>query len=198
MRKRIRLSFEQRQKRLEKYNAFLALEKRKRRLFNFKFRKSSLYISSWLIRGVFVLMFIAAVASYYIEGNFSKEVVSSTEVVTSETWVKTRRIIRTIVYFSTDVDSYSSEVFDFGRPNINPGDTVLIERNFFGKAIHVTKRHWDIKHWITINIIPYFLIFLCTLASFGFNDGLDSWTDAILTIFMVLDVVSVLCYLFTG
>lgn len=172
------------------------LDKRRRQLYNKKYRKSFFFISVWAGRVVFIVLFIIASVLHNKPYSTKKEIVVSkyTESYISRT--KRGSFKMTDLHIETKYQNYLSKFKDETPPDFNVADTLLIERNIFTKPVYFTKSNWNSKYWIQFNFIYYYIILFLTIVSLFFNDGLDRFTDKILLIIWSLNIIALVIYFF--
>lgn len=194
--KRPRLTNQERMKILKRVEKSQFLDKRRRQLYNKKYRKSIFFISVWAGRVVFIVLFIIASVLHNKPYSTTKEIVVSkyTESYISRT--KSGSFRMTDLHIETKFQNYLSKFKDKSPPDFNVGDTLLIERNIFTKPVYFTKSDWNSKYWIRFNFITYYIILFLTIVSLFFNDGLDRFTDKILLIIWSLNIIALVMYFF--
>ena len=181
-------------KQLEQSQAF---DKRRRKLYNRKYRKSFFFVSIWVGRLIYIILFFVVLLLHDKYGSSRDEIVLSRNV---ESYINTTRRGShkvTTLTIETDFKSYTSEFVDKYPPSFNTGDTLTIERNIFNKPIYFTKSNWHFKYWIFTNPIYYYVILFLTLISLFFNDGLDRFTDKILLIIWSANIIGIAIYFLT-
>jgi len=170
------------------------LYKRKRRLYNRKYRKSFIYISTWIVRLIYIALFFIVANNHKKPGGFTDEIVISKEVETYKT--RSSRYgpshSETIIHLKTNRGTYESKTLDV--PDLLPGDTLQIERNIFKKPLYFTKPDWNNKYYISPNVFFYFSILFLNVLTFFFNDGLDRFTDKILWIGWTMNILAMVLY----
>jgi hypothetical protein len=175
-----------------------ALDKRRRRLYNRKYRKSFFFVSIWAGRLIYIILFVVVSFLHDKSGSFRDETVINRNV---ESYINTSRRGSsnrvTTLTIETNFKSYTSEFGDKYPPAFNIGDTLTIERNIFNKPIYFTKSNWHLKYWIFTNPIYYYVILFLTLISLFFNDGLDRFTDKILLIIWSANIIAIAIYFLT-
>lgn len=174
-----------------------ALDKRRRRLYNKKYRKSLFFVSIWVGRLIYIILFFVVLFLHDKSGSLRKETVLNKNI---ESYTRTTRrgsYRVTTLSIETNFKSYVSEFGDKYPPSFNIGDTLIIERNIFNKPIYFTKSNWNLKYWIFTNPIYYYIILFLTLISLFFNDGLDRFTDKILLIIWSANIISIAIYFLT-
>ncbi|MFL5751888.1 MAG: hypothetical protein ACJ76F_00655 [Bacteroidia bacterium] len=170
------------------------LDKRRRRLYNRRYRKSFIYISTWILRLAYIsLFFLAFLFNYRSAGSKKEKVISRTIEKYNNRSIHGAQEIN-ILYFETDRGSYQFNIGNIGLPKFKEGDTLLIERNIFGKPIYFTKEDWGKKYELQVNLLMYYLVLFLTFLSLFFNDGLDRFTDKILWLAWTLDIFAITAY----
>lgn len=168
-------------------------ENRRRRLYNRKYRKSVFFISSWIVRIIYVILFFVVCFTHNITYNSNEEIVLA---VNYSNYTKSKGGIATLLTFETNYGNYSDE-FDYGRvPTIKIKDTIIIESNFYGKEIYFTKPTWNVKFGFADNYILYYCVTFLTVFSFFLNDGLDGFSDKLLLFIWVINILSITLYFF--
>jgi hypothetical protein len=186
-----RISFSERDQYFAKIDRLNNLRKRKQRLYNRFYRRSLIYISTLVLRIIFLTFFTWI---YFYQGGSGK--ISDEVVVTRESgiYLQSRNMKVAKLCFTTNIDSYEAHFEWTGMPNVSPGDTIQIEHNIFGKATFLTARGWNGKYELSLNWILYFIIGMLTIVSFSFNDGLDPFTDKILWVAWTIDLFAFTYY----
>lgn len=130
---------------------------------NETFKKSGWYKFSLSLCLLYLSFFIVI---YFLDDRFSN---TQSEVVqwVSHTQVESyHRYTKRISYsfeIKTNEDSYSLSGRKYGVA-IEEGDTIIVERNLFGKPIYYFKSTWNHKYSLDTSRI-YFLIFAFTLGA---------------------------------
>jgi hypothetical protein len=184
--RRARLNTEQREKLFSRIDKKNELEKRKTRLYNRRFRKTPLFIVSWLLRLIYIGIFVSISFINDISNEFTEEVVLEKEII--------RTSKHTILNLKTDKGNYSVSTTRITIPRFNASDTILVERNIFNKPVYFTRQGWIIKYAIQLNAFYYFILFPIFISLF-FNNGLEKFTKRLLLASTLLSVAGPLCYL---
>jgi hypothetical protein len=171
-------------------------KKGRRRLYNKIYRKSGLFVLAWVVRLAYVILFIFACFLHGKRSSHKMEVVLNKEIE-SYTYVSAHSAKNgTDLYIETDYDSYNIDISRMSFPNFNIGDTLLIERNLFGKPIYFGKTGWTVVYSIGIRFGFYFAVLFATLISLAFNNGLDRFTNKLLKLITVTNLFAMGCYFF--
>jgi hypothetical protein len=171
-------------------NAMRAAEKKQ---FNKQFRKTPLFIGSWVIRLACLLFFITAIAFHNTTSSINKEILTERNIKRDSSFQAQTQIISTL-YLTTNKGRYIGDISGKTIPAFAVGDTMLIQKNLFGKPTFFTKKDWPYKYELDYGLEIYYIVLFLTLISLGFNDGQDKFTKKILWIFMIADIVAVVCY----
>jgi hypothetical protein len=195
--RRPKLTVSERQRYLRQLDNNILLDKRRHRLYNRKFRRSFIFIATWTVRLLYFALFILVLIFHNKIGSLQNEIVQekNIESYTSTSRRGTRKV--TTLYLKTDRDSYTSNIGDTRLPPFNAGDTIIIERNIFGKPIYFLKENWNWKYGIDVNFVYYYIVLFITFISMFFNDGLDRFTAKILWIAWTIDIMAIACYFLT-
>ncbi len=191
--KRPKLSNDKKAKLLENLDKNLALKEEEKKQFNKIFRKSPLFISSWIIRLVFLIFFIAAISLQHKTSSINKEVLLERQIKRDSSFQTQTQVISTI-YLTTKKGSYTGDISNVSIPRFDVGDTMLIQKNIFGKPTFFTKKQWPYKYELSYRLEVYYIVLFLTLISMGFNDGQDKFTKKVLWGFMIVDIVTIFCY----
>lgn len=179
----------------EQIEDYLEYDKRRRKLYNRRFRKGYFYISAWVVRIVFMGLFLFATFFHDKPSSYRKEIVISKKI--EKRVVASRRSglksLITTLYLETNYDNYSSDINKM-RPIIEIGDTIIIERNILNKPIYFREMDWPYKFGIIVYCPFYFMVFLTTLISLSFIDGLNRFTINLLSALIVIDLAAIICY----
>ena len=174
-----------------------ALDKRRRRLYNKKYRKSLFFVSIWAGRLIYIILFFVVLFLHDKSGSFREETVLNKNIESYTSTTKRGSYKVTTLTIETNFKSYVSEFGDKYPPSFNIGDTLIIERNIFNKPIYFTKSNWNLKYWIFTNPMYYYIILFLSLISLFFNDGLDRFTDKILLIIWSANIIAIAFYFLT-
>lgn len=192
-----RTSPQQREKFLDQVERSELRQKRRRRLYNRMYRKSCLFISAWIVRSVFILLYVAVLFLHHTHGSYSKEVVVDSEVEKHVPYSFSRPPKRGVIFnIHTNQCRYSENVIQMRFTDLKRGDTLIIERNIFGRPIYFYKDSWNAAHRFSIGFRYYFVVLFATLISLAFNNGLDRFTNKLLKIIVAVNVLAILCYFF--
>lgn len=191
-------SAKRRKNHLDRIDEAIFLEKRRKQLYNKKFRKSCLFRSAWVVRVIYLILGFVAVVFHEYPEVFSEEVVRDTSLNTFE--MRTRfggvQEVKKLS-FTTDNGEYLTTAVDAWLPTLSVNDTLLIQHNPFGKATYFSKRGWYYKFPIDINYVYYVVVLLLSLVSMGFNDGLDRFARPILLVALLVHLAAIVIYLLT-
>jgi hypothetical protein len=131
---------------------------------NEAFKKSGWYKFSLSLCLFYIAFFIF---TYFLGDRFSSrqvEVVQSISHTTVEHYSRYQKRGSTFSFeIKTNIDTYSLSRRKYGV-NIEQGDTLIIERNLFGKPIYYFKQTWNKKYRLDPSRI-YSLIFVFTLGA---------------------------------
>ncbi len=177
----------------ENLDKHLALKKEEKKQFNKIFRKTPLFISSWIIRLAFLAFFITAISLQHKTSNISEEVLLERNIKRDSSFQAQTQVISTI-YLTTNKGQYTGDISNLSIPGFDVGDTMLIQKNVFGKPTFFTRKHWPYKYELSYGLEAYYIVLFLTLISMGFNDGQDKFTKKFLLIFSIADIVAVVCY----
>lgn len=195
--RRIRLTSSGRQNLLRQIDITIQLDKRKRRLYNKKFRRSLIFIAAWVVRVIYLSLYILILTLYERSSGYENELVLERNVESYKVYSRQGSYWVTELNFRTNHDRYCSKFRDSGAPAFKINDTLMIERNIFGKPIYFTKDSWPLKYSIDLSSLLYSLILFLTLVSMGFNDGLDRITKRILHITWIIDALAIFFFFLT-
>lgn len=191
--KRTKLSADTKAKMLENLDKQIDLKAEEKKQFNKQFRKSLLFISSWIIRAIFLLFFITAICLKHSTNSINEEILIERQIKRDSSFQTQTEVISTI-YLTTDKGKYKGDISNLSIPGFDVGDTLLIQKNVFGKPTFFTMKHWLYKYDLEYGLEIYYIILFLTLVSMGFNDGQDQFTKKVLWIFMIVDICAVLCF----
>lgn len=187
---RRKYTFEERQLILHEIKDQEILHKRKKRLYNRMYRKSPFFIWMCLIRVVYIAIVLTLFFTNDISGGFRKEVVQKYNyeyysVRTSTRGLPAGSYQKIDIYLQTDQRTYFASLTEHTAPSLDRGDTVVIERDFMNKPIYFTHNDWEFKYNIDyvfdeILLFLNLLLFIFTVISFGFNDGLFRYNNKVL------------------
>jgi hypothetical protein len=192
------LTLKERLKLLDRFKRKSEVDERKKRLYNRIYRKSPLFIFSWIIRSSFLILFIITFLYHYTTTDTKREVVQNQNIETY--YVRTnkyggqRRV--TDLHLKTTNNEYVVNLNGITIPLISNGDTIIIDNNYLGKAIYITKENWDWKYGLPINFGWYFVVFFITFLSTFFNNGLDRFTTKLIMVTSSLDLLTLFLYVF--
>lgn len=187
----------ERQRYLRQLDNNIQLDKRRRRLYNRKFRRSFIFIATWAVRLIYFTLFILVLILNDKTGSFQNEIVQDKKVETYTNVSRRGTQKITTLYLKTDHDTYTSNIGDIRLPAFNIGDTLVIERNIFGKPIYFLKDEWGYKYGIDVNFALYYIVLFITFISLFFNDGLDRFTEKILLVVWTIDILAISFYFLT-
>jgi hypothetical protein len=193
--RRPRLNTEQRDKLFSRIDRKNELEKRKSRLYNRKFRKSPLFIVSWLLRLIYIAGFASISFFNDLSNGFTEEIVLEKEIKSATVRQETTTIKDATMFLKTNKDNYSFNVTGIRVPKVNVSDTILIERNIFNKPTYFTKQGWIIKYAVQLNFVFYYFVLFIAFISLFFNNGLDKFTKWLLLISALFSATGILFYL---
>ncbi|MES2761584.1 MAG: hypothetical protein V4677_05235 [Bacteroidota bacterium] len=191
--KRPKLSDDKKAELRENLDRQLALKAQEKKQYNKLFRKTPLFISSWLIRIACLAFFITAIALHNTTSTINEEVLLERNIKRDSSFQTQTQVISTI-YLTTDKGHYMGDISSKIIPGFDVGDTMLIQKNLFGKPTFFTRKHWPYKYELDYGLEIYYVVLFLTLISMGFNDGQDKFTRKILWVFMIADIVAVVCY----
>jgi hypothetical protein len=179
---------------LRKQNAQnTALKAEEKKQYNKQFRKTPLFICSWIIRIACLAFFLTAIALHNTTSSINKEVLMERQIKRDSSFQAQTQVISTI-YLTTDKGHYTGDISAKIIPGFDVGDTMLIQKNLFGKPTFFTRKHWPYKYELQYGLEVYYIVLFLTLISMGFNDGQDKFTKTIIWIFSLVDIVAVACY----
>jgi hypothetical protein len=191
--KRPKLSNDKKAKLLENLDKNLALKEEEKKQFNKIFRKSPLFISSWIIRLVFLIFFITAISLQHKTSSINEEVLLERQIKRDSSFQTQTQVISTI-YLTTKQGRYTGDISNVSIPGFDVGDTMLIQKNIFAKPTFFTRKQWPYKYELSYGLEVYYIVLFLTLISMGFNDGQDKFTKKILLGFMIVDIITIFCY----
>lgn len=171
----------------------LTLKAEEKKIFNKQFRKTPLFISSWLIRVICLMFFITAIALHNTTSTINEEVLIERQIKRDSSFQTQTQVISTI-YITTNKGYYTGDISAKSIPGFGVGDTMLIQKNLFGKPTFFTRKYWPYKYELDYGLEAYYIVLFLTLISMGFNDGQDKFTKKILWIFSIVDILAVVCY----
>lgn len=177
----------------ENLDKHLALKAEEKKLHNQQFRKTPLFIFSWIIRLAFLIFFVSAISLQHTTSNISEEILIERNIKRDSSFQTQTQVISTI-YLTTNKGHYTGDISNLSIPGFDVSDTMLIQKNVFGKPTFFTRKHWPYKYELSYGLEVYYIVLFLTLISMGFNDGQDKFTKKILLGFMIIDVISILCY----
>lgn len=166
------------------------LKNRRNHLYNLKFRKGILFLSSWIVRGLFFCLFITVLFTHQIVNSSSKEILQSKQIER----IEGGKGAKSTLYLRTNNGDYTADISGKRIPPFEEGDTIIIQKNFYNKPVFFTKPSWFICYDLSINIILYTSVFFLTLISAFFNDGLDKSTPAIILSITFINIITILFY----
>ncbi len=190
-----RMTVEERKNYLKKFFYKQKLEDETQRLENKIYRKSFFFISSWLIRLSFVLLFAACYFFYDSSSGFQDEVVINKSVDHYQSGGRYSSRRKTTLHIETLQGEYNFTVGNMGTPEFFINDTVQIERSIFGKPIYFTKHDWMYKFPIDVHYYLYCMVLVFTVITLFLNDG-DYYTKQIIKATMAVNIFAVIMYLF--
>jgi hypothetical protein len=193
--KRPRLNTEQREKLFSRIDRKNELEKRKARLYNRKFRRSPLFITSWSLRLIYISAFASISFIRDLSKGFTEEIVLEKDIKSATVQNETATIKNATLFMKTNKGAYRIDVTGIRVPKVEVLDTILIERNIFNKPTYFTKQGWIIKYALQLHFVFYYFILFTTFISLFFNNGLDKFTKRLLIITTLLSATGILCYL---
>jgi hypothetical protein len=196
---RSRFSDEERKKIFALIDKRSDLEKRKGRLYNSIYRKSFIFIGSWVARILYFTLFIIVCIFNRSSGSITEEVLVNVNKEIYKTSARGGPRTKVKLYLETNNDSYShtANISEYSVPDLYPNDTIEIERNIFGKAIYFSKPGWRVSYGVDFNFQFYYIILFVTFVSFFFNDGTDSFVSKLLWLTYAVDIVAMAVYFFT-
>ncbi len=191
-----RYSPEERQRILHEVEAKRLQEEESDRIFNQTYRKSFVFIAAWAIRLIYVILLVLVLIFNDRSNGLKNEIVVDKNVE-NYTYASIRGTFHIKDYhIFTNIREYTIDIRDQGIPEINVGDTVLIERNIFGRAIYITKSDWAWAYGIAngMSPIPYCIVLMLTLFSFFLNDGTARFTNKLLLLVVAADIIAIMAY----
>lgn len=191
--KRPKLSNDKKAQMLEHLNTQRALKAEEKKAFNKQFRKSPLFISSLIIRITFVVFLITAFSLHHNTATINEEILAERHIKRDSSFQTQTEVISTI-YLRTNKGQYKGDISNLSIPGFDVGDTLLIQKNLFGKPTFFTMKHWPYKYELDYGLEAYYIVLFLTLVSMGFNDGQDKFTKKILWSFMLIDLITILCF----
>lgn len=191
--KRPKLTDDKKAELRENIDKHLALKAEEKKLYNKQFRKTPLFISSWIIRLACLAFFVTAIVLHNTTSTINEEILIERQIKRDSSFQAQTQVISTI-YLTTSKGHYTGDISAKIIPGFDVGDTMLIQKNLFGKPTFFTKKNWYYKYELDYGLEVYYIVLFLTLISMGFNDGQDKFTKKILLIFSIADVVSVVCY----
>lgn len=173
------------------------LDNRRRRLYNFKYRKSIFFVSIWIGRVTYFLLYFIVCFTHELVKTNKEEVIFGMEVNTYQTQSQKSGYSVTEISMETNYGDYSANLTNVSLPKLSTGDTITIAYNYYGKPIFFTKNNWHLMYGLENNLIFYSFILFLTFISFFFNDGYDSFTDKLLLIVWTANIIALGLYFFT-
>lgn len=170
------------------------LDKRRRRLYNRRYRKSFFFVAVWAGRIIYMFLFITVAATHRIAKESREEIVIHKAIESTIQRSRGSSYRQTELSIETNYAHYTSTFIGHYPPDFSEYDTLLIERNLFHKPIYFTKSAWGYKYYINTHFFTYLIVVFMTFISFFFNDGLDRFTDKVLLMTWALNLISALCY----
>ncbi len=194
MRRRPRLSYEERLEMLRLIKERKRFENRRARLYNHIFRKGWFFRTVWGVRIVFMLCCLIVPFFHLKTVSVTEEIVveARSEVYTGHT--KWGRYTNTDLWFTTNQASYSTTIKGNVGTVLEKGDRIIVERNPFGRPIYFSKAEWSVKYGMDFPLFFYYIVFFMTFISLFFNDGTSRFNLRILWIIGVVDVIALLGY----
>ena len=190
-----RTSPEQRKRFLDQLAKNQQRQKRRRRLYNKMYRKGFPFVSAWLVRIIFIALFISVCFLHHKHGSYATEVVLFKEI--DQYTYMSGRSLRSgaSLYILTDHGEYYVNISRMSFRDFNKRDTLVIERNIFGRPIYFSRIGWTVAYPFGINFKFYFVVLFATLISFAFNNGLDRpFTPLLLKIITAFNLFAIGCY----
>ncbi len=191
--KRLKISSDKKVELRENLDKHLTLKAEEKKLFNKTFRKTPLFISSWIIRLAFLVFFITAISLQHTTATISEEVLLERHIKRDSSFQTQTQVI-SIIYLTTNKGKYTGDISNLSIPGFDVNDTMLIQKNVFGKPTFFTRKHWPYKYELSYGLEVYYMVLFLTLISMGFNDGQDKFTKKILLLFSIADIIAVACY----
>lgn len=173
------------------------LSERRKRLFNRIYRNSCLYKTAWRIRSFYFIFFLIILPLFSGFTTAEKEVVIDVNhmVYKSRGAHRGGNLTYHTLLFATNEEEYKIDATFNGPTPLYIGDTVLIMRNVFGKAVHYSKPEWPNKYLITGNIVYYIVSHFIIFITCFFNDA-DTNNNRILWFSIVFCIIIILLYIF--
>lgn len=194
-RKESTLQFRQRLR--EVYDKRHALNERKFRLLNKKFRKSPFYITTWIVRILYIFTLIILIVNHYDPKSVTEEIIKYKNIelyTTSSGRYGTAITNHADLTLVTNRDTYETSLIGVKSPSYDIGDTICVERNIFNKPIYFFKQNWNIKIAISFPFLFHFLILGSNFISMFFNNIQDRSTVIFLSLTMLISVLSITLY----
>ncbi len=195
--RRRQTSFEFRQRLRAVYDKRHALNERKFKLLNRKFRRSPFYISAWIVRVLYIFALIILFIKHSDPTSVNEEIIKFKNVdlytTTSGRYgtTKTNHADLTLV---TNKSTYKTSLIGVKSPSYDIGDTIYIERNMFKRPIYFFKQNWNIKIAISFPFLHFFLILGSNFISMFFNNIQDKSTVIFLSLTMLISILSITLY----
>jgi hypothetical protein len=164
-------------------------------LYNRKFRRSPLFITSWSLRLIYISAFASISFIRDLSKGFTEEIVLEKDIKSATVQNETATIKNATLFMKTNKGAYRIDVTGIRVPKVEVLDTILIERNIFNKPTYFTKQGWIIKYALQLHFVFYYFILFTTFISLFFNNGLDKFTKRLLIITTLLSATGILCYL---
>lgn len=193
--KRSKLPDDKKAEMLANLDKQLAVNAEEKKLLNKQFRKTPLFIGSWVIRIACLAFFLTAIMLHNTTSTINEEVMVERHIKRDSSFQTQTQVISTI-YFTTNREHYTGDISSKIIPGFGVGDTMLIQKNLFGKPTFFTRKHWPYKYELDYGLEIYYIVLFLTLVSMGFNDGQDKFTKKILWIFMIIDIIAIALFYF--
>ncbi len=191
-----RLNADQKERLLEWRQRKTLLEQRRRRLYNRKYRRGFIYLSSLSIRIAYAILFITALATQDIGSSSVSEEVTSTRRSTVEEQGRGGAYTVSKLVFSTTTRTYVYKNNRKTLPPLEEGDTVIIIKNILGRPIFFTRSDWGIEFPFPNGLSIHLMLCILSIISFFFNDGLDMIGRRVVIGVAFLDLVLAYNYFF--
>lgn len=191
--KRPKLSEDKKSELRENLDRQLALKAEEKKQYNKQFRKTPLFISSWIIRIACLAFFVTAIVLHNTTSTINEEVLIERQIKRDSSF-QAQTIVVSTIYLTTNKGKYTGDISGAKIPGFDVGDTMLIQKNLFGKPTFFTRKHWPYKYELDYGLEVYYIVLFLTLISMGFNDGQDKFTKKILLVFSIADIIALVCY----
>lgn len=189
------MSYEERKNYLKKYFYRKKLEDENQRLENIVYRKSFFFISTWVVRLLFIALFLFSWFFYDQSSGFQDEIVMNKSVENYLAGSRYRSYRGTRLHVETKQGNYSVTIGKYGIPNFSINDTVQIERSIVGRPIYFTKKNWLYKYSLDFNYFLYCMVLVYTCMTLLLNDG-NQFTIRMIKIAVAINIFAIMLYFF--